>query len=537
MSDDLTPEQLAELKEKLSNWRWRFTNLYWIEPAEEGVPEMLFTPRDEQWQILEDIYENGCTRLAILKARQLGFSTLLALICLDKILFNAGYVCGLVDQTQDDAKKKMRKIQFAWMKLPTEIRECFIVTEESKSEFGIQRPGRAKSTVYAGMNARGGTHQFLWISEWGAIQHDDPERSDNIADGALPSAEQGTIVVETTWKGGKTGRLYTEVVEPSLKMLKKYRTREDWQHRFYPWWLDERYNMEGDPAQITKECLDYLAEVEEDEWIEIPESQKLWYFKKAWPKRAKRYEEYPSRLKEIFMSPVEGAIYGPWMDEAMVEGRVVDFVLGKPPVIVSWDIGKSDLMCLTFIQVVGMQPRVFDAHFDRGATLEAMARYCQNWEKKHGAVIGHHMLPHDAEPQRIGKNWNKSVRDLLGECGIKNTTIVPVIPMIGMGIDYVRDRLPTMIFHATNLSRVYEFGSHRLTFLDAMNNYRFGPVDKQNLKAMPIHDIYSHPCDSLRTYAEGDERGLVPRLGSPGDDYQDDNYNNESDTGFNFWND
>ena len=48
------------------------------------------------------------------------------------------------------------------------------------------------------MNARGGSNDFLWISEWGPIQLDDPRRSAEIRSGALPSARHGTIVIETT---------------------------------------------------------------------------------------------------------------------------------------------------------------------------------------------------------------------------------------------------------------------------------------------------------------------------------------------------
>ena len=318
-------EELRIIGKNLKNWRWRFANLYWIKPAEADVPDCVFSPRDEQWEILEAIYDRGETRLAILKARQLGFSTLLALICLDMILFKSGFVCGIVDQTQEHAKKKMQMIKHAWDKLPIDIKNAYEVVSSNKSELEIRRtvpdghPPKPKSIVYGGMSARGGTHQLLWISEWGAIQFDDPARSDDIADGALPSAKKGIIIVESTWKGGKTGRLYTEVVEPALKLSEEFRTIHDWKVYFYPWWGDETYNFEGEVRQISKECLEYLEEVEEKAWIEMPDGQKLWYFKTAWPKRQKRFEEFPSLLDEIFKSPVEGAIYARYMDEALID--------------------------------------------------------------------------------------------------------------------------------------------------------------------------------------------------------------------------
>ena len=448
-----TPAQLDVIRSKISDWRWRFANLYWINPADPGTPECVFQPREGQWEILEAIYERGETNIAILKARQLGFSTLLALICLDMILFKAGFVCGIVDQTANDAEKKMDKIKFAWARLPDDIRGAFEIVADNNSELTIRRPKRSGSTVYAGMNARGGTHQLLWISEWGPIQFDDSKRSDNIADGALPSAKEGIVVVETTWKGGKTGRLYTEVVEPALKLAPELRTKRDWRIYFYAWWLDDSYQFEGDVRQIDKDCAKYLAQLETKHRIKLNPKQQLWYFKTAWPKRQKRYEEFPSILAEIFFSPTEGAVYAEWIEKAMAEGRVIDFPASKEPFYVFWDLGKRDLMVLTFIQIVGLQVRVFDCHMGRGGTLGEYVHFCMGWENTHRTYIAGHFLPHDGGWERLGKTYNKSIAESLGECGLRNVHVVPRIPKLAIGIDYVRDRIPSMVFHASNLSQ------------------------------------------------------------------------------------
>jgi len=506
-----SPADLAIIKQRISDWRWRFSHLYWINPAEHGVPECVFQPKPEQWEILEAIYDRGEVRLGILKARQLGFSTLLAIICLDMILFRAGFVCGIVDQTKEDAEKKMDKVIFAWERLPDDIRESYEIVTQNKSELTIRRPKRSGSTVYAGKNARGGTHQLLWISEWGPIQFDDSKRSDDIADGALPSAEKGIVVVETTWKGGKTGRLYTEVVEPALKLAASVRTKADWKVYFFGWWLEPGYRFDGDARQISIECSDYLQALQDTHGIILDEAQKLWYFKTAWPKRQKRYEEYPSHLAEIFLSPVEGAVYASFMDRAQVDGRVIDFPVSREPFYTFWDLGKRDLMSITFIQIVGLQVRVYDCHLERGATLAACARYVQSWEQKHDAFIAGNFLPHDGGWERLGKEYNKSIAESLAECGLRNIYVVPRIPKLAIGLDYVRDRLPNMVFHSSNLGRVFEFGTHRVSFLDSMSNYRFAPIDKNSSSREPLHDINSHACDSVRTYAEADERGMVPK--------------------------
>jgi len=361
------------------------------------------------------------------------------------------------------------------------------------------------------MSARGDTHHILWISEWGAIQFDDEGRSDDIADGALPSAELGLIVVETTWKGGKTGRLYTEVVDPALKIEEIHRALDDWKIYFYAWWLDAKYERDGDVSQIAKDCREYFDKLEARERIALSDLKKLWYYKVAWPKKRKRFEEYPSALQEIFNSPVDGSIYGEYVDDAMVQGRVIDFVLTKEPVFTFWDLGKRDLMVITFIQIVGAQVRIYDYHAGRGGVMMDYARFCQRWELEKDAFIAGHYLPHDGGWERLGKTYNKSIAETLAECGLRNIQVVPRIPKLLIGIENVRDRFPTMLLHATNLNRVYEFDLNRISMMDSLKNYRFAPLGKNSNGSAPLHDINSHCCDSVRTFAEGDERGMVPR--------------------------
>jgi hypothetical protein len=195
----------------------------------------------------------------------------------------------------------------------------------------------------------------------------------------------------------------------------------------------------------------------------------------------------------------------------MTDGRVIDFAPSKEPFYAFWDLGKRDLMVITFIQICGLQIRVFDSHMGRGGTLSEYARYIRQWEDKHNVYVTSHFLPHDGGWERLGTTYNKSIADSLAECGLRNIHVVPRIPRLTIGLDYVRDRMPSMVFHASNLSRVYEFGTHRVSFMDSLSNYRFAPLAHNSAGREPIHDINSHACDSLRTFAEADERGMVPK--------------------------
>jgi hypothetical protein len=62
----------------------------------------------------------------------------------------------------------------------------------------------------------GGSSFFVWISGWGVIQAEDLNRSEEILTGAIPSAKDGRIVVETTRRGGRGGHLW-DIVKKALE--------------------------------------------------------------------------------------------------------------------------------------------------------------------------------------------------------------------------------------------------------------------------------------------------------------------------------
>ena len=94
---------------------------------------------------------------------------------------------------------------------PPELKARFLVDRANAGEFGVrfhEYEAAQTSTLFAGTHARGGANSFLWISEWGFVQCEGLRRSEEILTGAIPSANDGTIVVETTWRGGRGGHLW-----------------------------------------------------------------------------------------------------------------------------------------------------------------------------------------------------------------------------------------------------------------------------------------------------------------------------------------
>ena len=78
-------EDIEFLEENLEDPIWRINNLYMI--VDRDGNEIPFTPNPPQQKVLEDLFVRGYRRQIILKARQIGFSTLIEIILLDQILF------------------------------------------------------------------------------------------------------------------------------------------------------------------------------------------------------------------------------------------------------------------------------------------------------------------------------------------------------------------------------------------------------------------------------------------------------------------
>ena len=87
---------------------WRISNLYSIRIRDGSV--IRFRPRPQQLAVLEMLFVHGHKRIIILKARQIGFSTLLGVVCCDQLCFNPGQQISLIDQTLEDARQKLKNI-------------------------------------------------------------------------------------------------------------------------------------------------------------------------------------------------------------------------------------------------------------------------------------------------------------------------------------------------------------------------------------------------------------------------------------------
>jgi hypothetical protein len=108
----------AKLQQMLADPMWRISNLYKIivkgTDEDEGLV-LQFKPNRAQRRFIERLHH----RNIILKARQLGFTTLIAIVWLDHALFNANSRCGIIAHDREAAKVIFRdKVKFAYDNLP-----------------------------------------------------------------------------------------------------------------------------------------------------------------------------------------------------------------------------------------------------------------------------------------------------------------------------------------------------------------------------------------------------------------------------------
>jgi hypothetical protein len=478
----------------LANPLWRLRNLYHIKQASDGRI-IKFAPRPEQQRVYDMLFKEGVKRLIILKARRLGMSTALDVLLTDQMLWNAGTQCSLVDQTAADAERKLATIaKVALDNLPPVALQCIEKVRDSGSILEVSVAGEAASSFFAGLRARGGTNNWLHLSEWGVIQADDPRRSEEILTGAIPSAEHGRIIIETTWKGGRGGHLW-DIVKGALETPEEAKTDKDWRVVFFPWWRDPTYVVEGDVSTISPAISQYLDNMEQTTGHTFTPQQRLWYDRQSRDLGLFIFREFPTTLDECFKSPVEGAIYAGEMDKLRASGAISAFKYDNSTLVhTAWDLGSPVNTVVWYFQVIrGNEVRVIDCDMDLDMT--PVQRVGHMLAK--GYSYGAHFLPHDAAATRTS---GKADAQVYTEAGLANVRVLPRTHDIWIGINACLQMFPRFSFRLPACERG----------LDALANYAYKRSSATGIVVNePVHNWASHAADALRMIAEAEMAGML----------------------------
>ena len=454
----------------------------------------------------------------ILKARQLGMSTKILMFMLDACVFNRNTKCGIIDLTLDDAKKKMASIRFAWERLPAWVRKASPVRSISVTKIEWKNG----SVISVGTSHRGGTLQYLHISEFGKICAKFPERAREIRTGALNTIQKGQVVwIESTAEGQQGDYFDLCEAAQTKQRLNTKLTAMDFKFSFYPWWAEPGYELEPDGVTIPADLAKYFSKVEgQPSFIgsrpcKVPKlsaGKRAWYVKKAETQLEDMKREFPATPREAFEASLEGAIFGRLMEAAEFGGRVGTFkALPGVPVHSFWDIGRRDYTSIWFAQIL-VGPLIRLVGFTQDVMLElphyveqllgsehARAKFPDLYENfqrgtkglyaDNGWTQGEAWLPHDGKVMEWGS----------GRSRIEQALHAGLNPMmqreLGLhdGINAVRSILPYCYFDDTGTHEGRGIlKSYRWEWDDIRGAWRTGT---------PAHDAASHGSDAFRGLA------------------------------------
>ncbi len=280
--------------------RWRLSNLYTI--TDKAGRQIPFRPNAAQLALLDALYSANI----ILKARQLGFTTLCCLIYLDACLFTPHTRAGVVAHRLDDAKVIFRdKIKFPYDRLDEGIRAAVPAVQDSADTLTFGN----NSSVRVSTSMRSGTLQYLHVSEFGKVCAQAPDKAREIVTGALNTVESGQFVVIESTAEGQEGAFYEMTQRARERAASRASlTPLDYKFHFFPWWRNRPYALDGAVVAIGEEHERYFDRLEA-EGIRLTDGQKAWYVKKEATMEGDMRREYPSTPDEAFEQALEGAYF------------------------------------------------------------------------------------------------------------------------------------------------------------------------------------------------------------------------------------
>ncbi len=485
MTQDAT---IAALKPELwaDPW-WRICNLYHI--VDENNQVVTFSPNAEQ----EDLYRNLHYRNLILKARQLGFTTFLCILALDQCLFNKNFSAGIIAHNREDAEKFFRnKVMFAYDRIPQALRMTVSVIKRTESQVNFSNG----STLYVSTSFRGGTLQFLHVSEFGKICRKYPDKAKEIVTGAFESVAAGNMLFVESTAEGMGGYFFDYSMEAlRMKREKAQLSRLDWRLHFYPWYAKSAYVLDPEGVIVSDKQEKYFRELQAKNNITLTPEQKAWWVKKKQTLLNDMGREYPCTPEEAFEQAIDGAVYGEQMTRIRELGRItsVPYQVGVP-VNTFWDLGTGDSTAVWLHQRVGLQNRWLKYTEDSHRGLEYWWRWLKAWADEHSAAFGVHYLPHDADHDMQGEVI-ETPKKILTRLGMKNIEVVPRVLDLSVGIDQTRQALPSdNWFDAEGCAQG----------IRCLDSYQYEWDDKLGRwKDKPLHNWASHGADAWRQFAQG----------------------------------
>lgn len=430
----------------------------------------------------------------ILKARQLGISTFICLLFLDRCLFNSNQHAGIIAHTREDAEIMFRRVKFAYDCLPIEFKTIIGVNTDNARELQLSNG----STLRVGTSMRSSTLQYLHISEFGKICAKFPDKAREIITGSLNAVAPGQYIFVESTAEGREGYFYQLCKEAQASQhADKKLSSLDFRFHFFPWWQHKDYKIDSNGLLIPSQYHTYFDALETQIGIKLTMEQKAWYAKRASTQGEDMKREFPSTPEEAFESSNEGLYYGKSLIEARQQKRIANVYTDlNMPVHTAWDLGYNDSTAIWFFQQCGHEIHLLEYYENSG---EALTHYL-HYLKSKPYSYGKHLVPHDAAAHEYSTGLSRV--EVARNHGISFTVVADI--GLNEGIDAARNILHRCWFDEAKCVKG----------ISALEAYKKEWNDKHGCWASrPLHNFASHGADAFRMLAVGlgrlDSKGLT----------------------------
>jgi hypothetical protein len=455
---------------------WRLNNLYYI--VDKRGKRTLFNLNWAQ----EELYRNMWYCNIILKARQLGISTFVCLLFLDRCLFNPDQSAGIIAHTLEDAQQMFRRVKIAYDSLPQQIKSVISADNDTSQMLKFSNG----SSLRVGTSLRSSTFQYLHVSEFGKICAKYPDKAQEIVTGSLNTVEAGQYIFIESTAEGRSGYFYDICKHAEIQKKNKTElSKLDFKFNFFPWWKEPSYRI-GNTFPIGDEMQKYFDHLR-GLGITLDEEQKAWYVAKEVMQKEDMRREFPSTPEESWEVSNEGLYYGKYLTIIRAEKRIGFITYDEEiPVHTAWDLGYNDSNAIWFFQIYKKEIRLIDYEEGSGEPLTHWLRVL----KDKGYTYDKHIAPHDIMVHEYTSGMTRQAAARKMGFNFIPAQKVEIIP----GIDAVRNMLARCWFDEKKCEKG----------IKALDSYKKDWDDRNGCwRSNPLHNWASHGSDAMRTLATG----------------------------------
>jgi hypothetical protein len=485
----LSRDHLKSKEEKsvelIGNQFWRLNNLYYC--VDEDANKLPFKMNRMQLRLWKELHYWNI----VLKARQFGATTFICLLGLDMALFNDNVTVHIIAHTIPDAEKIFKnKIAYPYSELPDDIKEVRSATTENVRELRFAN----NSSISVSNSPRGGTVNFLHISEFGKICAKFPDKALEIKTGGFPAVHPGNMCFVESTAEGASGQFYDMCMQ-SIEDAKLGRplSKKTFKFHFFPWYENPKNIIDPSTVEVPLRISEYLDRCEQDVGIKFTSEQRAWYAVEERNLGDDMRRENPVSPEEAFQQAIEGAYYSSQIYKILEEGRLCSVPhMSGYPVNTAWDIGVYDETGIWFYQIVGRELHVLDYYEEDGAGIQHFIEILRQKSDEHGYVYGTHYAPHDIRNREWGSDAQSRI-NIAARLGIFFEVAPPPTEVsVQDGIESVRETLQSCWFDKERCQHGFAMLSKYRKEWDARRGV---------WKSRPYHDETSHAADAFRCLA------------------------------------